>query len=373
MGIYQEMGVKELINCMGPVSKIGGSLMPQEVIVAMQEAAKSFISMDELLGESGKKIAKLVGAPAAFITSGAAAGLAVSVAACMAGNDPIKAKQLPDTYGMKDEVIIHHCHRIHYDQAVRLTGSFFVEIGFSDWSDAEDLEGYISEETAAILYVAKFERCKGSISLKEVIKVAKEAHIPVIVDAADEVPPLDNLNKFTDMGANLVVYSGGKGIRGPQGSGLILGDKDLIKACSVNGSPNYGIGRPMKVDKEEIVGLTKAIELFVKKDFDLEMKNWEKQRSYIIDKIGNIPNINCIIDKPLPPGTPGSFFLPSLFIDFDEEKLLMSKDEILEKLWNGNPRIAVDKSLDGIVIRMMMIQNGQEKIIAEKLLDILRK
>lgn len=373
MAIYQELGVRELVNCMGPVSKIGGSLMSAEVVTAIQEASRAFVNMDELLEKSGKKIAKLVGAPAAFITSGAAAGLAVSVAACMAGSDPMKAKQLPDTYGMKDEVIIHHCHRIHYDQAVRLTGAFFTEIGFSDWSDGTDLEPYIDAETAAILYVAKFEKCKGSVSLKEVIEIARNANIPVIVDAADEVPPVSNLRKYTDMGANLVVYSGGKGLRGPQGSGLILGDKDFIKACSVNGSPNYGVGRPMKVDKEEIVGLTKAVELFMNKDFDLEMQTWQKQRQYIMENISHIPNIHCVVDKPLPPGTPGSFYLPTLFIDFNEEKLSMTKDEIVKKLWDGDPCIAVDKSLDGIVIRMMMIQNGQEKIIVEKLLEVLKK
>lgn len=373
MGIYQEIGVRKLINCMGPVSKIGGSLMPKEVVAAMEEAAKSFVNMDELLEQSGKKIAKLVGAPAAFITSGAAAGLAVSVAACMTGCDPVKAKQLPDTFGMRSEVIIHHCHRIHYDQAVRLTGSFFVEIGFSDWSDKEDLEACITEDTVAILYVAKFSNCKGSVPLQEVIEVAKEASIPVIVDAADEVPPMVNLSKFTDMGANLVVYSGGKGLCGPQGSGLILGDEELIRACSVNSSPNYGIGRPMKVDKEEIVGLTRAIELYVKKDFDLEIKNWENQRDHIINKIFAVPNIKYLTDKPLPPGTPGSFYLPSLYIDFDKKKLGLSKDEVIEKLWGGNPRIAVDKSSDGIVIRMMMVQNGEEKIIAERLLEIFKK
>ena len=373
MDIYQEIGVRKLINCMGPVSKIGGSLMPKEVVIAMEEASKSFVNMDELLEQSGKKIAKLVGAPAAFITSGAAAGLAISVAACMTGCDPVKAKQLPDTFGMKDEVIIHHCHRIHYDQAVRLTGSFFVEIGFSDWSDKEDLEACITEDTVAILYVAKFSNCKGSIPLQEVIEVGKEVNIPVIVDAADELPPLANLCKFTDMGANLVIYSGGKGLCGPQGSGLILGDKDLIKACSINASPNYGIGRPMKVDKEEIARLTKAIELYVKKDFDLEMKEWEELRDYIINKISNVPNIKYFTDKPLSPGTPGSFYLPSLYIDFDKKELGLSKDEVIGRLWNGDPRIAVDKSSDGIVIRMMMVQNGEEKIIAERLLEIFNK
>jgi L-seryl-tRNA(Ser) seleniumtransferase len=347
--------------------------MPAEVIKAMHEAAKSFVSMDELLEKSGEKIAELTGAPAAFITSGAAAGLAVSAAACMAGSDPMKAKQLPDTTGMKDEIIIHRCHRIHYDQAVRLTGARFVEIGFSDWSDADDLKPYINSETAAILYVAKFEKLKGSVPLEEVIKLAHNVKIPVIVDAADELPPLSNLHKYMKMGANLVTYSGGKGLLGPQGSGLILGDKDLIKACSFNASPNYGIGRPMKVDKEEIAGLTKAIELYVNKDFKLEMQTWERQREYITEKLSGISCINCIIDKPLPSGAPGSFYLPSLYIDLNEEKLSITKDEVVQKLWESNPRIAVDKSSTGIILRMMMLESGQEKIVTERLLEIFIK
>lgn len=373
MGIYEELGVRKVINCMGPYSIIGGSLMPAEVIRAMHEAAKSFVSMDELLEKSGEKIAELTGAPAAFITSGAAAGLAVSAAACMAGSDPMKAKQLPDTAGKKDEIIIHRCHRIHYDQAVRLTGARFIEIGFSDFSDADDLKPYITSETAAILYVAKFEELKGSISLEEVIEIAHNANIPVIVDAADELPPLSNLHKYADMGANLVIYSGGKGLKGPQGSGLILGDKELIKACSFNGSPNYGIGRPMKVDKEEIVGLTKAIELYVHKDFESEMQTWEKQREYIIEKLSGVPNINCVIDKPLPSGAPGSFYLPSLYIDLNEEKLSLTKDEVVQKLWEENPRIAVEKSSNGIVVRMMMLESSQEKLVTEKLLEIFKQ
>jgi L-seryl-tRNA(Ser) seleniumtransferase len=372
MGIYEELGIRKVINCLGPYTKVGGSLMPEEVVKTMHEAAKSFVSIDELLEKSGEKIAEITGAPAAFITSGAAAGLAVSAAACMAGSDPMKAKQLPDTSGMKDEITIHRCHRIHYDQAVRLTGARFVEIGFSDWSDADDLKQYINSETAAILYVAKFESLNCSIPLDKVIKVAHYVKIPVIVDAADELPPASNLHKFINMGADLVIFSGGKGLRGPQGSGLILGDKDLIKACSVNANPNYGIGRSMKVDKEEIAGLTKAIELYVKKDFESEMQFWERQQEYIMDKLSGVSHIKCTTHKPVSPGAPGSFYLPAVYIDLDKEGLFLTKSEIIQKLWEENPRIAVDELPTGIVIRLMMMESGQEKKVVEKLLEIFK-
>lgn len=373
MGIYEELGVRKVINCWGPVTKIGGSLMPEEVIKTMHEAAKSFVSMDELLEKTGEMIAKLIGAPSAFITSGAAAGLAITAAACMAGSDPKKAKQLPDTSGMKNEIITHHCHRIHYDQAIRVSGARFVEIGFSDWSTADDLEARITAETAAILYIARFEECNCSVPLEEVIEIAHSASIPVIVDAADELPPVSNLHKYTDMEANLVIYSGGKGLMGPQGSGLILGDKDLIKACSVNASPNYGIGRSMKVSREEIAGLTKAIELYVNKDFKSEMQAWEKQRKYIIEKLSGCPHINCSNHNPVSPGSPGSFYLPTVYIDMNEEKLSQTKEEVVQKLWEGNPRIAVgDESPTGIILRMMMLERGQEDKVVERLLEIFK-
>jgi L-seryl-tRNA(Ser) seleniumtransferase len=175
------------------------------------------------------------------------------------------------------------------------------------------------------------------------------------------------------MGANLVIFSGGKGLRGPQGSGLILGDKDLIKACSVNASPNYGIGRPMKVDKEEIIGLVKAIELFLDKDFDSEMQTWERQREYIIKKLSGAPHIKCNTHKPVSPGAPGSFYLPAVYIDLDKEGLFLTKSEIIQKLWEGNPRIAVDELPTGIILRMMMLEYGQEKNVAERLLEILKQ
>ena len=373
MGIYEDLNVRKVINCKGPYTKVGGSLMPAEVVKTMHEAAKFFVSIDELLEKSGEKIAEITGAPAAFITSGAAAGLAVAAAACMAGTDPEKAKQLPNTSGMKDEIIIQRCHRIHYDQAIRVAGAHFIEIGFSDWSSVDDLKAYITDKSAAVLYVAKFESLRCSIPLDEVIKVAHDVKIPVIVDAADELPPASNLHKFINMGADLVIFSGGKGLRGPQGSGLILGGKDLIKACSVNASPNYGIGRPMKVDKEEIVGLIKAIELYVKKDFESEMQTWEKQQEYIMEKLSGVSHINCIAHKPVPPGAPGSFYLPAVYIDLNEGKLSLTKDEVVQKLWEGNPRIAVDELPTGIIIRMMMLEYGQEKNVAERLLEILKQ
>ena len=189
----------------------------------------------------------------------------------------------------------------------------------------------------------------------------------------DELPPVSNLHKFTDMGADLVIFSGGKDIQGPQGSGLILGRKDLIKACAVNGSPNYGIGRPMKVDKEEIVGLVKALELYVAQDFRAEMKTWERQRGYLVEKLSRLAHVNVSPHEPVTPGSPGSFYLPAAYVELDEERLGMTRDEVVRKLREGDPGIVVDESPTGIVVRVHMLEEGQEKEVTARLIAILCK
>ncbi len=371
MDIYEELGVRILINASGPETKVGGSLMPPDVLEAMAEAAKAFVDMDELLEKAGERIAQLTRTPAAFVTSGAAAGLAVTTAACMAGADPVKAKQLPDTTGMKNEVVMLRTHRIHYDQAVRMTGARIVEGGFADWSSIEDVEPFVRENTAAILYVAKAENASGSVPLRQVIELGKRKEVPVIVDGADELPPASNLHRFTDMGADLVLFSGGKDLCGPQASGLVLGRRDLIRACAVNGSPNYGIGRPMKVAKEIVVGLVKAVELYVRQDFEIEMRVWKNQRDYVVENLSGLP---CVTTGPvqyIAPGSPGSFYLPAAYVNLDEVKLGITMGEVVQKLRGGNPRISVGQSPTGIIIRAHMLKEGDENTVVARLREII--
>jgi len=372
MDVYAQLGVKKLINAYGPVTKIGGSLMSPEVIDAMAEANKAFVDMDELLEKAGQRIAEMIGVEAAFVTSGAAAGLATGAAACMAGTDPVKAKQLPDTSGMKNEIVVLRSHRIHYDQAVRLSGARFVEVGFADWSSVEDMAPFVTENTAAILYVAKIDGARGSVPLEQVIELGKGKGVPVIVDAADELPPVSNLRRFVDRGADLVLFSGGKDIRGPQASGLVLGKKALIEACAVNGSPNYGVGRPMKVAKEIVVGLVKAVELYLQQDFEAEMKTWERQRDYLVERLSGLPHVSVGPVKAVFPGAPGSFYLPATTVDLDEAGLGMTKDEVVRELREGDPGVVVGQSPAGIVLRVHMLEEGEEKLVADRLQDILR-
>jgi uncharacterized pyridoxal phosphate-dependent enzyme len=369
--IYDRLGVKKLINAYGPVTRVSGSLMPPEVIEAMIEANRAFVDIVELQEKAGARIAQLVGVEAALVTAGAAAGLAVAAAACMAGADPVKAKQLPDTRGMKDEVVVLRCHRIHYDQAVRFSGARFVEAGFRDWSATEDVANAIGEDTAAVFYVAKFESASGSVPLADVIALARSRSVPVIVDAADQLPPLSNLRRFVEMGAALVCFSGGKDIRGPQASGLIVGKKGWIEACAANNCPNYGVGRPMKVAKESIVGLVRALELYVQQDFDAERRAWETQRDHLVQRLSGLPHVQACAAKPVPPGAPGSFYLPAAYVDLDEEGLGMTVDEVVCQLREGKPGIAVDRSPSGLVLRVQMLQAGEESLLAARLIEIL--
>lgn len=370
MGIYEQLGVKKLINAYGTVTRIGGSLMSPEVLEAMIEAAKNFLNLDELLEKAGERIAEITGAEAAFVTSGAAAGMTIATAACIAGTNQAEIERLPDTEGMKNEVVALKCHRVRYDQAIRQAGAKIVEVGYVKRSFAWQIEAAVDEKTAAIFYLVESGTIKGSLPLREVIEIAKAARVPVIVNAAAELPPVSNLHKFTDMGADLVIFSGGKDIRGPQDSGLILGRRDLIKACALNSCPNHSIGRPMKVSKEAIVGLVKALELYVEQDFDAEMETWENQVRYFIDHLRGLPCISVRRGFPTGPGIQPTC-IPRAYVDLNEEELGMTRYEVINQLRAGELGVLVGESPTGIVLNPQMLNEGEEKRVVKRLKDVL--
>ncbi|MCK5767322.1 MAG: aminotransferase class V-fold PLP-dependent enzyme, partial [Candidatus Atribacteria bacterium] len=274
---YKTLGIKKVINAAGTYTVYGGSLVSNEVIRAMEVASRNFVDIDELMEKTGKYIAKLVDAEAALITAGAAAGLTLSTAACMAGSKQEHIKALPDTEGMKNEIIIMRCHRNPYDNAMILAGAKFIEIGNGIETHSWELEAAIGEKTAAIAFFVQSEMLEASLPLTKVIEVAHAKNIPVIVDAAAELPPLENLKKFTGMGADVVLFSGGKDFRGPQSSGLMIGKKEIIDICRLHGYPHHAIGRPMKLDKETIMGFVNAIDLYLKENHQKRIERWEKQ------------------------------------------------------------------------------------------------
>jgi D-glucosaminate-6-phosphate ammonia-lyase len=290
--VYETLGVRPLINAYGTMTRLGGGVMRAEVADAMRAATQFCVDMAELQMGASKIIAQITGAEAGCVTAGAAAGLLVGAAACVAGLDPAKMSRLPDVRGMKNEVVAMRTQRNSYDHAIRATGATMVEAGFCDRytdvgvRDTEpwEIKAAITERTAAIYYLAKPMSLP---SLADVVAIAHEAGVPVLVDAAAELPPVENLRRFISEGADLVVFSGGKAIGGPQGSGILCGRRDLISAAllqqldfdydyeewdppaglvdkrNLRGVPRHGIGRSCKVGKEQIVGLLTALKLFV--------------------------------------------------------------------------------------------------------------
>ncbi|OGT42073.1 MAG: hypothetical protein A3F42_07380 [Gammaproteobacteria bacterium RIFCSPHIGHO2_12_FULL_37_34] len=253
--IYKELGVIPVIHAAGTKTTHGGTRSHPEVFKAMELASKSFVSIEELNRKVGEYIAKITGAEAGMVTSGAASGVVLSIAACMTGMNITKVRQLPNSAGMKDELIVQKIHVGSYSHMYTFTGAKLIEVGNINGCLPEELEAAINEKTVAVNYLLGPRISKVGLSLKKVVDIAHKYNLPVIVDAAAMLPPKSNLRRYIDEGADLVTISGGKMIHGPQGVGLLFGKKDLIDAAFANSSPNHAIGRPHKISREEIVGL----------------------------------------------------------------------------------------------------------------------
>ncbi|MDR1978173.1 MAG: aminotransferase class V-fold PLP-dependent enzyme [Synergistaceae bacterium] len=300
--IYEQLNVKTMVNAWGTVTKVGGSKMAPEVLEAMREASRHYVEISTLHEAAGKRIAALLGVDACCITCGAAAGIAIAAAACMTRGDEAKKLQLPDTAGMPDEALVLKCHRTLYDQALLLSGIKVKEIGTTSFACVEQVEAAVSDRTALFFYASEAEPMRGSIDLSLIIPILKKYKVPVVVDAAAEIPPKSNIRKYLEKGADLVIFSGGKELRGPQSSGLILGNAELVAACDANCCPNYSIGRAMKIDKETIAGIVKAVELFVAKDYDRQVVIWESMTRRISEKLSQIPYAAVREGFPTEPG-----------------------------------------------------------------------
>ena len=368
MDIYDQLGVRKIINGSATLTALGGSLMPPEVLAAMAEAARFFVSIDELQEKAGQKIAEWTHNEAAYVSCGAAAGMVLSTAACIAGLDADKRARLPYTEGMKNEVIVHKRGRVGYDFAIRQAGGRLVEIGDENGASASQLAAAINERTAAIFIFYKNMLMDGQVPLEQQVELAKRHGVPVIIDAAAQLPPVENLWRFTQQGADLALFSGGKGLCGPQSSGLILGRKDLVEACAFNACPRPFIGRPMKAGKEEIAGLMAAVRWYLDLDHQALMQNYEDQVSWMVAAFSDLPEVAPRRSFPSEAGQP----MPRAELIFDEARLGLSRDEILRKLYEGRPAISLAPSgASGLFINPQTLQPGQEKIVVERIRAIL--
>lgn len=365
--VYSELGIRPLINAAGTYTALSGSVMPGEVLEAMEEAARVHVSIHELQDAVGRKISALLGCEAALVTAGCAAALTLATAACVTGQDADKIHRIPDTTGMKNEVIFQKTHRFSYDHAVRNVGVKIIEV-----ETREELEAAVSERTA-LLFFLNYADPAGKIRRQEFAQIANRLGIPCLIDAAADLPPAANLRDYIQMGYDLVAFSGGKGLRGPQCSGLLLGKRELLKAAALNGPPySDTIGRGAKVGKEEIGGLYRALQLYLKTDHARQWTEWERRVSVIERELARIPGVKT--ERFVPEIANHS---PHLKVDWDREIIRRAPGEIVEGLRQGDPRIELppgsENSASGLTVSVWMLQPGEEKIVARRLRESLSR
>ena len=360
--VYTSMGGKPFINCTATLTINGGSRQLPEVIAAIEQAGHYHVNIDQLQEAAGKRLSELLQVPWAVVSSGAAGALAYATAAIVAGTDPERITQLPDLTGLKNEVIIPKSSRNQYDHAVRMVGLKAIEV-----DSVEELKAAISRDTALIMVLGnRFEPVK--LGLEEVAPIAKAAGVPVLVDGAADYLVVPN--PYLAKGADLVAYSGGKITRGPQTAGLLVGREDLVRAAFWNAAPHHGFCRPMKVSKEEIVGMVAAVEVWVnKRDIEKEYAEWNGWYEHISKAITAVPGVTTKLNKP----TKGGPF-PTLTVEWDQAKIGMTAGELHEILINGNPSIQTHASGDGssFAIRPVAMKPDDYTIVAHRLAEVFR-
>jgi L-seryl-tRNA(Ser) seleniumtransferase len=293
-----------------------------------------------------------------LVTNGCAAALCQITAACVAGTDPEKMARLPDTTGMKNEVIVQSNHRHTYDHAVRMVGVRLIEV-----NTRADIEAAIGERTAMLLVFGDAAE-RGQISVKEMATIGHAHGVPTLVDAAAERPDVPNW--YLAQGADAVAYSGGKCLRGPQAGGLVLGKKNLLQAAFLNGAPHHGLARPMKACKEEIMGIMAAVEQWVLRDHQAEWKEWERRLQVVADTVEKYPSVQTSVRQP-----GRSNVAPVLSIEWEVQSLGISGTEVARQLSAGEPRIEVFNSERGFSVMPYMMQDGDEQIVVRRLDEIL--
>ena len=355
---YEDIGVRPLINCIGTITTLSGSLVLPEVRQAMAEASTRYVQIDELMEGVGARIAEVMQCEWGLVTNGCAAALTQVTAACVAGTDPEKMRRLPDTSGMKNEVIVQASHRQGYDRAVTAVGTRLIEV-----TTRAELEAAYTDQIAMLLIFGDAAE-RGEISVEEMAESGHARGVPSFVDAAAERP--DAPNWYLEQGVDAVAYSGGKCLRGPQASGLVLGRKELLQAAFANGCPHGSIGRPMKAGKEEIMGLLVAVEQWVERDHEAEWREWERRLQVIADAVTRRDSVTTSVRAP-----GRSNVAPHMSILWDAEKVGVSPAEVRIQLSKGEPRIEVSGGEDGITINPYMMEDGEETVVARRMAEAL--
>ncbi len=368
--VYQKLGVQTFINAYGTLTTLGGTLMEPEVKRAMDEAAQHFVAIHDLQKRVGERLAELTGAESGFVTAGASCSICLATCAVTVGGDLAKIRRLPDLTGSKDEIVMQKAHTgagNPYDHNWRMIGTKVIAA-----ETAAEVRAAIGPRTAALGMVLSHNSEGHKLELEEMIAIAHKAGLPLILDAAAEIPPASNLKKFVKMGADLVAFSGGKNLRGPQCSGLLLGRKDLVAAAYANSAPNNLFARIAKVGKEEIVGLLTAVERALQRDEEGERRKQEAMLKRVAARVADVPTVKTEFITNL-----DYSHSPRLSIQWDEKKLGMTAAEVNNRLKAGEPSIvAADMtrfrpSWPGLGIFAACLQLGEEKVVAERVRAIL--
>src|SRR5690349_12708252 len=364
---YEELGVPTVINCEGTMTMLGGSLPHPQLEAVMFLAGKHFVSIPDLEVAAGNRIAQMLKLPegyTALVTSGAAAAIQSGLAGILTGDNEALIRQIPDLTGMKSEVIIQKTHRNPFDHQLRTTGVKLVEI-----ETREQLRRAVSDRTA-MMHFSNFANGAGQIKVDEWVKLSKEYRIPCMNDAAADTPPVSHLWDYANMGYDLITFSGGKAMRGPQCAGLLIGRKDLVANAFLNNSPHEDtIGRSQKVGKEEIVGMVKALELYLNEDHEALWKEWQSQLEYISRQITRVDGVST------------SFFVPDIAnhvphmsITWDSSRIALTTKEVSKLLADSTPSIIMGggEGRPGLAMNSFMLQPGENKIVADQLTRIFR-
>ena len=364
---YEELGVPTVINCEGTMTVLGGSVLRPELETVMAMAGRHFVSIPDLEVAAGKRIAEMLKLPdgyTALVTSGAAAAIQSGLAGILTRDNEALIRQLPDLTGMKSEVIIQKSHRNPFDHQLRSTGVKLVEVETS-----EQLQSAVNERTA-MMHFSNFANAQGQIKVDEWAKLAKQHNVPCMNDAAADTPPVSHLWDYTNMGYDLVTFSGGKAMRGPQCAGLLVGRKDLVAYALLNNSPHEDtLGRSQKVGKEEIIGMVKALEIYLKEDHDALAKEWQDRLAGISKELTKIPGVSTSFFTP-----DIANHVPHMQITWDS-KISVTPQQVSKLLRNSKPAIAIGggEGRPGLTMCSFMLQPGEDKIVAEQLSRILRE
>lgn len=369
MDLFEKIGIKKYINAHDSYTIYGGSRMNEKVFNGMAEMGKYFVDMDELQDILGKRIAKLTHNEGAYITNGASAGLLISSAACITGKNKYNQNKLPNTDGLKNEIIVIRGQRNEFDKAIECSGAKIVEIGNAYETFEWELDGVINNNTAAVFYFASTLHAKSSLPIEKVIEVCKNRKVYLVVDMAAQLPPVENLWNYTKMGADLVIFSGGKTLCGPQTSGLILGKRELINICKMIGPPHPGIARSSKVGREEMVGLYIAIEEYLSMDHKAFI---EKLEQYVKKIIQELNAMQVFKAERLFPGPAGQHYpraLARIIEDFKAE-------ELAELMKNSNPGVYIGVSKEhenSIYINPLHLKDSEVEIVMDTLKKCVNK